>query len=177
MAANAVASMGEEMAEVPGQGVDAGMAQVPEQGVDAVLEEGVVEEVPEPPYKDGDNPADGLSCYYHGCKHKGKSWGSILDHVRDLYNMGKHDINQRQNKYNKTKDTKGKDANEPAGADGEADGKSSGGKRDDVAMPGDEPIWKTIPCWVKCEADGTPLEPFECGGIADQTTFRPKRKK
>jgi hypothetical protein len=62
------------------------------------------------PYMEGDNPLDGLGCYFPGCPYKGYTWSSIMQHIKKKHSVkyssiegtylgqqGKKEINQQQN--------------------------------------------------------------------------------
>ena len=46
----------------------------------------------QPPYKDGDNPADGLQCYFPGCPYKGDSWFKIMEHLRTRHGVSRKSL-------------------------------------------------------------------------------------
>jgi hypothetical protein len=129
---------------------------------------------PPPTFTAGDNIEAGQACYYPDCKYKTSKWGAMLNHVRVshkrplsdlkgtfLYEVGTVDNNAAQRKLRHAKPqavAKAKAAAQPAPAASVAPHAA------DVAPSGQDEQWMSVPCWVKCQADGTPLLPLQCAG-------------
>lgn len=148
---------------------------------------------PLPPYKDGDNPADGLSCYITGCMYKGHAWGSLLHHLRlrhsitsadlegtYLLKVGKEEINtyrKQARTVSKDHPTQHRIHKEHIRQDLPSQCSSTWEGRSSSSLEG-QYIWKPLLCWVRCTPDGTPVHPLDIGGMvagaADPQFFEPE---
>lgn len=129
-----------------------------------------------PPYIEGDNPLDGLACYFPGCKYKGHAWGKIMQHIKVkhkvkpssiqgtyLFQQGNPEINlQQKAQYEKRKRKKAplRQTTEHKG-----EGVKAENKQPDQSSSSSQHIWKQALCWVKCTADGEPVGPLQVGGL------------
>lgn len=128
---------------------------------------GAVADIPLPPcpYSEEDNIEEGLQCYIPGCAFKFTVWGSGLTHIKNyhaaklswlngeyIHTKGKVDMCQQQQKRRET----------PS----EQHASNKRGKSTEEVND-EEFQWVVMPCFVKCDAQGLPAVPFQCGGLAD----------
>ena len=151
--------------------------------------------LPECPYQPGDKIEDGIKCYAPDCEYKGFSWSKLLEHVRQkhsiklsalkgthLHAMGMKEINEKQKtRYQKKSEARkqlisslqsptkqaGQESRVPDAIDVDAPVNAGPRAQPDQPQPQQDTTWLALRCWVKCHADGTPVEPLEIKGIAN----------
>ena len=136
---------------------------------------------PYPPYTEADEGelANGLPCYYAGCKYKGTSWSKILGHVKTrhgvrhaflngtyLHSEASKEINAKQNAAYAAKAKANASSKHEAAAQASAmRGRSARATPYGCALPESQFLWHPFACWVKCGMSGRPLQPLEYGGL------------